>query len=475
MELNYLNMRKSGIKPGRLSEFKFNTSRFKWFKLTSARIFALGFLVLIFIGAIILYLPISTVGPVPIGFTDALFTSASAVCVTGLVVVDTGLQWSVFGKSLILFLIQIGALGIMSVVTLFWLVTGKKLGLKQKLTIQESIQNFSLQGIKTVFIRILIITLMLEVAGAAIISFRLIPRYGFQDGVLKSIFHSVSSFCNAGFDIFGTKSNPYISLQDFKEDSLMLITTALLIIIGGLGFVVWNDIASGRRFSQYTLHSKVVIVTSSVLLVFGTFGFLLFEHGNPETLGNLSGGTKLLNAFFQSVTTRTAGFSTIKTEAMRDVSGLFAILLMIVGGAPGSTAGGIKVTTLSVIILSLITFLLGRRDVQAFGRRVPEETIKKTFIIIILTFFLIVSVTMILLVENDFVFLPTLFEVISAFGTVGLSMGITEELSALSKLLLIATMIIGRIGPFGAIIAFTFIQEKKPATYRYPEGKITVG
>ncbi len=450
-------------------------SKLKLFKLTPARIILLGFSLVILIGAIMLYLPFSSQEGTSTSFTDSLFTSVSSVCVTGLVVADTNTQWSSFGKAIILLLIQIGALGIMSVVTLFFVFTGKKLGLRDRLTIQESINNFSLGGIVRTFQGILIVTIVVEVLGALVFLTEFVPLYGFKEGLAKSVFHAVSSFCNAGFDTFGTGTNPFTSLIGFNNRPLVILTTGLLIIIGGLGFIVWNDLAVKRKFSKLTLHSKLVIVTSCFLLLMGTLGFLLFEYNNPATIGNMPFGTKILNSFFQAVTTRTAGFNTIPTGEMNETSNFLAMILMFIGGAPGSTAGGIKVTTFSIIILTVLGFIKGREEVFAFERRVPEGIIIKSLMVIVLGLFTVVTVTTLLLYLNDITFLQSLYEVVSAFANVGLSTGITSGLSTLSKYLLMITMLIGRIGPFTAIIAFTAKQDNQKSTYQYPEGKITVG
>lgn len=452
-----------------------NIRNLRLFRLTPARVILLGFSGLILLGAVVLSLPFSSASGHSIGWTDALFTSASAVCVTGLVVADTNLQWSLLGKTVILFLIQIGALGIMSVVTVFSVFTGKRLGLMDRLTIQESLNNFTIGGIVKTFYGILGVTLIAELAGALIFLTELLPVYELPEAVGKSIFHSVSAFCNAGFDLFGVSNAPFGSILSFQQRPLFLVTTSLLIILGGLGFIVWNDIAVHRRFSKLTLHSKVVLSTTGILLLSGTLLFWMTESGNPETLGSLSGPGKPINAFFLSVTARTAGFSAVAPADMTDASNFLTMLLMFIGGAPGSAAGGIKVTTFSILMLTALTIARGRSDVQIFGRRLPEGIIMKAIAVAALALFTVIAVTMILMVENRVTFLQALYEAISAFANVGLSTGITPELSLLSKYVLILTMLVGRIGPFTAMVAFTSKRKNRTQPYRYPEGRITTG
>ena len=458
-----------------ISNTIYKISSLRPFKLTPARFILLGFSLVILVGAILLYLPISSTAGYHISLTDALFTSVSSVCVTGLVVVDTNTQWSYFGEAVILMLIQIGALGIMSVVALFSVFTGKKLGLMNRLTIKESLNNFTFEGIVKTFKSILLVTLAIEAIGALVLLIEFVPLYGPGTGIIKSIFHSVSSFCNAGFDIFGSEENPFTSIVQFNDRPLLVLTTALLIIVGGLGFIVWNDLAVNRRFSRLTLHSKVVLTTSGLLLIIGTFAFLLFEYNNPLTLSSMPARDKLLNSFFQSVTSRTAGFSAIAPAQMTELSNFFTVLLMFIGGAPGSTAGGIKVTTFSILVLTVISLAKGRSDVQIFERRLPEETVKKAIAVLLLAMLTVIAVTLALLYFNGITFMQAFYEAVSAFANVGLSTGITPSLSLASKYILMLTMLLGRIGPVTAVVAFASKRKNQVVTYRYPEGKITVG
>lgn len=438
-----------------------------------ARIILGGFVILILLGALLLCLPISTKSGSTAGFTNALFTATSSVCVTGMVVVDTNTYWSLFGKIVILTLIQIGALGIMSVVTLFSVITGRTLGLNQRMALKESISNFSLENIVVIFKGILKLTLIIEGIGAILTSIVLIPIYGPIEGIGKSIFHSISSFCNAGFDVFGTETHKFTSLTGFMSNSLMLLTTSALVIIGGLGFVVWIDLAKNKKFSRFTLHTKIVLLMTAVLLVIGTIVYMFFE--SDHTLAGTPLPIKLLNAFFHSVSARTAGFNTLSLGEMNIVSCLFTIIFMFIGAAPGSTAGGVKVTTVFVLAATVISFLRGHDEVQVFHKRITMEVINKAVSIFLLSFMLVIITTIVLLINKEGTFLQALFEATSAFGTVGLSTGITPYLCNLSKYQLIITMLLGRVGTITAFAAFFSLQAKNNLTYRCPEGRITVG
>ncbi|MGB8456062.1 MAG: potassium transporter TrkG [Anaerocolumna sp.] len=442
-------------------------------RLTPARMIFFGFVVLILLGTLILMLPVSAKSGGRTGFTDALFTATSSVCVTGLVVEDTNTYWSLFGKIVILILIQIGALGIMSVVTLLSAITGRNLGLSQRMALKESISNYSLENIVVMFKNILKVTFIIEGIGAIITSIQLIPIYGLAKGIGKGIFHSVSSFCNAGFDVFGTDTNKFTSLTGFSGNFMMLMTTSVLIVVGGLGFIVWDDVVKNRKFSRFTLHTKIVLVMTAILIAGGTIAFLLFE--SEQTLKGLPLPVKLLNSFFQSVSARTAGFNTISFNDMNIVTSLIMIVLMFIGAAPGSTAGGIKTTTFFVLIVTVISFLKGRTEVQAFKKRIAADIINKAVSIFLLGLTLIMVTTIVLLANDEGSLRQTLFEAVSAFGTVGLSTGITPDLCDVSKYQLIVTMLLGRVGIITAFAAFTSMRGKDKITYRCPEGKITVG
>lgn len=434
-----------------------------------------GFAALIGIGTILLSLPIASNSGQATNLVDALFTATSAVCVTGLVVFDTRTYWSSFGQIVILLLIQIGALGIMSMATLFSLIVGRRMGLKERLTIKESLNEFTLSGVVRTLKNILIATGIIELVGAIILSTQLIPVYGLKDGIVKSIFHSVSAFCNAGFDIFGSPDNKFVSLSLFINNPIILITISLLVIVGGLGFIVWRDVIEKKRFSRFTLHSRVALLATLILIVGGTFLIFVFDYNNPYTLGKLPFISKITNAYFHAIVPRTAGFSTLPVGNMDEASILLTLLFMFIGAAPGSTGGGVKVTTISVLVFAVISYIKGHDEVNIMDRRVADSILKKSLSIIVISIALIFVTTMVLLINNEGSFVQVLFEATSAFGTVGLSTGITPDLNTISKLQIIPTMFLGRVGPLSFALLLTLKHNVKKTAYRYPEGRITVG
>jgi trk system potassium uptake protein len=443
--------------------------------MSPPRIILLGFGSLILLGTILLLLPAASSSNQSAGILTALFTATSAVCVTGLVVVDTATAWSSFGQIVIIVLIQIGALGIMSMATLFSLVVGRKMGLKERLLIRESLNEFSLSGVVRMLRNILIATIAIETVGALLLSIRLIPLFGVKDGITKSIFHSVSAFCNAGFDIFGTVDNKFASLSSFTDEPAVLLTISALFITGGLGFIVWRDAVKAKRFSELMLHTRVVLLATAFLIVFGTILVFLLENNNSATLGNMPFFTKLLNSFFHSVTPRTAGFNTLPIDRMTDSSKFLTLILMFIGAAPGSTGGGVKLTTISIVIYTVIAYIRGREEINMMGRRIPDHLLKKSLSIVTLSLALVIATTLVLLINNEGSFMETLFEATSAFGTVGLSTGITPGLNTISRLAIIVTMFLGRVGPVSAAIALALSHNRGRTLYKFPEGKITVG
>ncbi len=451
---------------------KFNLLNNRNRGLAPANVIIIGFLSAILIGTILLLLPFASKSGQSAGFINAFFTSTSAVCVTGLVVVDTATSWTVFGQTVIIILIQMGGLGIMTAFASVALVLGKKMGLKERLTLQESFNDFGLQGIVKLFKNILIATFSIELVGAIILSFRFIPLFGWVNGSAKSIFHSISAFCNAGFDILGTTSQPYQSLTNYNNDPLIILVIAILFVIGGLGFVVWRDIVKVRKFKEFMLHTKIVLIFSGVLILFGTIMFLLFEYTN--TMEGMPFMQKVLNAFFHSVTPRTAGFNTLPLNEMTSQSQLLTIILMFIGAAPGSTGGGIKITTFAILLFTVITYIRGINDVNIMKRKVNETIVKKALSIVFMAFSLILLTTFVLLFVNAGTFSECLFEATSAFGTVGLSTGITTSLPFIGKLMIIITMFFGRVGPLAIALTLTQTRSNKQL-YTYPEGKISVG
>lgn len=446
-------------------------------KLTPTRIILLGFILLILIGTLLLMLPISHKPTVHISFLDALFTATSASCITGLLVKDTNSTWTIFGEGVILFMIQIGGLGVMSLFTLFALITKKRINLKERLTLQESTNNFTLSGSFRLFLKILIVTLCFELLGAVILFTQFMPLFGIKDGIWKSLFHSVSAFCNAGFDIFGTENYQFQSLTLLSNNPVVLLTIAALIVIGGLGFVVWREIWQNKfQIKKYSLHSKIVIISTFILILGGTILFYFLENNNPNTIGAMTPINKLTNCLFQSITPRTAGFASLNPSQLTHQSIFFTIILMLIGAAPGSTGGGIKVTTISVLILASTFFIIGRKDVQVMKNTIPDHIIYKAICIFMLVLLLLLVGTAVLLIQNPTLdFLDILYETASAISTAGFSKGITPELNVTSKLMLIILMFLGRLGPLTAVIAFSQNQMIHNASYRYSDGKIAVG
>ncbi|SDZ29494.1 trk system potassium uptake protein TrkH [Proteiniborus ethanoligenes] len=439
-------------------------------KLNPAQVLALGFGGLILIGATLLNLPLASVDGKSIGFINSLFTASSAVCVTGLVVVNTATHWSIFGKVVIILLIQMGGLGFMTMATLVALILGKRITLKGRLLIQEGLNQLSLEGVVKLTKYVIISTLVIEAIGAVLLSTRFIPIYGFKTGILFSIFHSISAFCNAGFDITGNSIVPFVG------DFIVNITISILIIIGGLGYTVYIDVTTHKNLKKCSLHTKFVLFITGILLLAGFIFFFIVEYTNPDTLGNLSFLEKIIASMFQSVVTRTAGFNSIDIGSISKATTFMMIILMFIGGSPSSTAGGIKTTTFGVIILSIITVLKGKTDVEAFKKRIPNELIFRALAVVGIGLFLVILVTMVLtLTEVDATFLDILFETTSAFATVGLTRGITPDLSSLGKIILTFTMFAGRLGPLTLGFALAKKQDEYKGNYRYSEGKIIVG
>ncbi|HZK33635.1 MAG TPA: TrkH family potassium uptake protein [Tissierellaceae bacterium] len=445
---------------------------FKWFtrfELNPPRILALGFGSLILIGTLLLNLPIATASGESIGIIDALFTSASAVCVTGLVVVNTAEFWSLFGKIviLILILIQIGGLGVMTMATAGALIIGKRITLKERLVIKEQLNQKSMSGLVRLTIYVLIATFAIEAVGAILLSIRFIPIYGLGKGIWFSIFHSISAFCNAGFDITGN------SIVPFAGDLLVSMIISLLVILGGIGFSVFIDVTKNRRFKKFNIHTKMVLTITAILLTVGMAAFLIIEFNNPNTIGNMSGKNKILSSFFQSVVPRTAGFNSVDIGGVLDTTTFFMIILMFIGGSPGSTAGGVKTTTIGTLMLTTISIIRGNKDVVIYKRRINEDVINRALAIIVVSMVLIIVVASILTITEEFIFLDVLFETTSAFATVGLSRGITPHLSTMGKIIIALTMYAGRVGVL--TMAFAFAQKNKDKKYRYAEGNIIVG
>jgi len=461
---------------GELNELKIKIPKFK---LQPTQILVIGFSAIILIGAILLNMPIASVKGESLGFLNALFTATSAVCVTGLVVADTGTYFSLFGQIVIISLIQIGGLGFMTMATTVFLILGKRITLRERLVIQEALNEENLQGVVRLTRQILLTTFLIELAGAALLSTRLIPMYGFAKGIYFSLFHSISAFCNAGFDLFGG----YRSLVSFVNDPVIILTIGSLIMVGGLGFTVILDIYRHRGFRRICLHSKIVLSMTAFLIAAGFIFFYVVEIKNPKTIGSseLTETGRVLSALFQSITPRTAGYNSIDQDAMTNASKFMTIILMFIGASPASTGGGIKTTTASLIFLMMLAVVKGQDDIVIFRKRISHSIGMRAIAIVVISLTILVGVTMVVsLAEADktspmFSFVNIFYEVASAFGTVGLTTGITRDLTDISKVFLILTMFAGRLGPLTLALAFARRHSRKKPVIKYPEDKLMIG
>lgn len=438
---------------------------------TPAQILVLGFAGLILLGALLLSLPLASRSGEPTPFLTALFTATSAVCVTGLVVVDTGTHYSLFGQLVILGLIQAGGLGIMTMTTLFALAIGRKINLRERLIIQEALNALSLEGVVRLTRNIVLMTALIEGVGAIVLSLRFACDLGLAKGIYYGIFHSVSAFCNAGFDLFGPVYGPFSSLTHYVADPVVSLVFPILIILGGLGFVVLGDIARQRRFSKLSLHSKMALTLTAILVAGGTACIWLLE--SRAAMRHLSPLGSVLAAFFQAVTPRTAGYNTLNIGALTQATQFLLVILMFIGASPGGTGGGVKTTTFGTLVLAAWSVVTGKADVEVFGRRLPKDAVFKSLAITLWAAALVTVVTMCLTFTEKADFLAILFETVSAFGTVGLTMGLTPRLSAIGRVLIILTMFAGRVGPLTVMLAIW--QRRVAKNFRYPEEKIIVG
>ena len=441
--------------------------------LSTTRVVVLGFAFVILMGALLLTLPISSANGVSVGFFDALFTSTSCVCVTGLVVVDTGTAFSTFGHVVIILLIQIGGLGFMSVAMLYFMVLGKRVTLGTRLVIQESLNEDRIGGLVRMMRWVIFSALSIEAIGAILLSTRFIPIYGFGKGLWYGVFHSISAFCNAGFDLIGG----YRNLMPFQYDPVVNLTICSLIIIGGLGFAVLQDVKqNGGNFKKLRLHSKLVIVFTAILLLGGTLIVLLVEWSNPVTLGPMNFFQKLQAAFFQSVTLRTAGFNTIDQASLLPATKMISVILMFIGASPASTGGGVKTSTMAVLCLNVRMVARGRTEIAAFHRTINRETMQRALAIVMIGLCVLLGEIFALsILEPQAEFLDLAFECASALGTVGVSSVGTPTLGGVSRFLLILAMYIGRVGPLTLTLALGHKQAQTKDAFRYPEERVLVG
>ena len=440
------------------------------------RILACGFLVLILLGTVLLCLPVSTVDGRGLSVFDGLFTATSAVCVTGLVAVDTGTTFSPVGQGILLALIEVGGLGFMVFATLIMGLLGRRLSLKNRVLIRESMSGTTLSGLVDVTRVYVCIALGIEAVGALLLSFRFVPCFGWGQGIWYAVFHAVSAFCNAGFDLFGNFS----SLTSFYDDPLVVLTVSALIIMGSMGFLVIFEVLRDRgSWKKLSLHSRVALIATAGLLLGGSLLFALIEWDNPATLAveGSTVGSKLLGAFFQSVTMRTAGFNTIDLAGMTGAGKLVAVVLMFIGASPASTGGGVKTTTVALVMLVVWSVIRGNEDVTALKKRLPEELARRALTIVTISMLLTLAGTIVLAcIERDGVpLIDLLFETTSAVATVGVSAAGTPSLSPVSRAFIIPMMYFGRVGPLTMALAFANRQNNTKNRVRYPEERIMIG
>ncbi|MBR6801686.1 MAG: Trk family potassium uptake protein [Eubacteriaceae bacterium] len=440
-------------------------------KLSQSQILSFGFITLILLGTILLMLPVSSAEGVPTNFIDCLFTATSATCVTGLTIFDTGTYWSTFGQLVIITLIQIGGVGFMSLTTIVFLMLGRKISIKNRMLIQSSLSLDSAEGIVKYVKSVLMFTFITECIGAVLLFTRFVRDYPLMKAVYFSVFHSVSAFCNAGFDIFGGG----ISLMGYTSSPTVTLTISMLIVLGGIGFTVAMDVLEKKGFRKLSFNSKIVLSTTLTLLIFG-FVFMLFsEYNNSATIGNMPLWEKILTSLFASVTPRTAGFFSIDYSKVTTIGYLVTIILMFIGGSPGSTAGGIKTSAIAVILVSVYSTVKGRDDMNIFGRRITEQTLRKAFVMAFMPFVWTIFAVMIISMTNSLPLHDILFETVSAIATVGLTTGITTKLNALGKILIAMSMFFGRVGIM--TIAYAIARKREDinaetSSFRYPEGNL---
>lgn len=440
-------------------------------RLTQTQFIALGFMTIILIGTFLLMLPVSSRSGEAGSFINCLFTATSASCVTGLVVYDTWTHWTLFGQLVILIMIQIGGLGFVSIGVFLSIILRRKIGLKERGLMQESVNTLQIGGVVKLARKIIIGTAIFEGTGALILAIRFIPEVGVARGIFYGIFHSVSAFCNGGFDLMGWQGE-YSSLVNYYDDWTVNLVVMALIVIGGLGFIVWDDLSRHRlHVRHYMLHTKIVLLTTAVLLFGGAWLFYLFERQN--LLVGMSPSGQILTSLFNSVTPRTAGFNTVDTAALTDASKLFTVILMFIGGSPGSTAGGVKTTTIVVLYLYLWSTIQRTYGVNAFGRRLEEDALKHACSIFMINLTLALGASIFIMATQKLAMSDVLFEAFSAIGTVGMTTGITRELNSISRLLIAFLMYCGRVGSLSFALSFT--QHKRVAPVQQPMERITIG
>ena len=449
---------------------KMFANRFRHFNAMG--VIAAGFAAIILAGSLLLSAPVSSANGQGVPWFDALFTSTSAVCVTGLVTVDTGTTFSRFGHWVLLALIQLGGLGFMTFATLLFWFLGKKLTLHERMLVRESMNEERLNGLIRLIQWVALSTLTVELTGAALLAVRMVPQYGWRDGAFYALFHSVSAYCNAGFDLFGH----FTSLTAYRTDALVNLTVGALVVLGGLGFSTVRELYSKRSLRRLGLQAKLVLTTYGALLLAGFLFNLAAEWSNPGTLGDLTVGEKLLAALLQSVTLRTAGFNTIDQAALRPATKLVNCLLMFIGASPASTGGGVKVTTFAVLVLVVRMVVRGESEINVFERRLERGLVQRAITIAFLAAAIVrADVLALSLMQPGAELIDVAYECASAMGTVGISALGTPTLNMPSKILILMTMYFGRVGPLSLAVLLASRQWKKKEHFRYPEDRVMIG
>lgn len=442
-------------------------------KLSPTQIIALTFALIILAGTLLLSLPIASRTGQSHGFLSALFTATSATCVTGLIAGDTWTMWSGFGQAVIITLIEIGGLGFMSAASLVVFILRKKIGLKQRMVMAQALSVNEMEGVVRLQKWVLLGSLIIQLTGALILFFRFLPDYGWAQAAKWGVFHAISGFCNAGFDIVGNIA-PGASMIYFNNDPVVCITLMVLIVVGGLGFFVWEEVVTLRRFKKFSVYTKLVLISSAVLILGGAVLFAILEWNNPGTLGEMDTPQKILNAFFQSVTVRTAGFTSVDQAALTEGGKAVSIVLMLIGGSSGSTAGGIKTVTVLVLVLFVISRARGKNTVTAFRRTVPHEKIMDAATIVSLIVGLAVAGAVFITATSAVSFTDALFETASALATVGLTAGVTPVLSIPAQLMIIVFMYFGRVGILTISLGF-LMGDRAQERFRYAHTNLLIG
>lgn len=442
-------------------------------KLSPTQIIAITFAVIILVGTLLLLLPISSRNGQSAGVMTSLFTATSATCVTGLVLADTWTQWSGFGQTVIILLIEVGGLGFMSVASLLIFALRKKIGLKQRMVMAQALSVNEMESVVRLQKWVLLGSLIIQLTGASVLFLRFLPQFGAKQAAIWGVFHAVSAFCNAGFDIMG-KIAPGANMIVFNNDPVVLITLMMLIVIGGLGFFVWEEVVTVHSFKKFSVYTKLVLIATGVLIIGGAALFLLLEWRNPNTLGTMPLWQKVLNGFFQSVTVRTAGFTSVDQAALTEGGKAVSILLMLVGGSSGSTAGGLKTVTVLVLLLFVLTRARGRNRVTVFRRTIPHEKIMDAATIVVLVVGLAAAGAVFITATSPVSFTNALFETASALATVGLTAGVTPLLSIPAQCMIIIFMYFGRVGILTISLGF-LIGDKAEDRFRYANTNLLIG